>query len=463
MQHDITITIPNSAAGTVPGRDGVMGMILKGVAIGSTLALDTPYLLTQLSDATALGISAANDAANNIAVFQQISEFYGQAGPGGLLWIQVTAVGNAFATYAASAAFSQFITYTTQADVTLLPKIIGFCYDVPQATQSAADFPADVPAAVTALQTVQKQFFARGACFGVIVDGYNMSSTVTPGTLGSQATNTAYAVSLCITGTKGNGVSAVGLALGKFSRISIGQGFGAVEDGAINTTTAYLTNGILITSAGLLTVGNTVVVQGGTVTYNSVLYNAGQSFTVINGHTSFTTTNGGYVLYNSTPVVPPNTPNSPVAGLDLDDIGLLGSKQYMFITKVDGITGLFWNDGATCTAPTNFFSSMEYTRVANSLSYDARQFFTQLRGKTLPTDVSTGNLSSTFCVLKSKSFETTFIDPLGPGGTNDISGGSLLVAGPNFAVVSQLNFTLTLVRQTVLGNVVGTLEFAATL
>lgn len=459
--HNITITVLNNAVGIPTVQDGIMGMVMQGVSVGSTLAYDTPYLLTQLSDAAALGINPAYDVTNATAVYQQISEFYSQAGQGAFLWIQVCALNTTYATYINNPVFTNFITYSAQADVTMGVKVLGVCYAPPANTQAAADFPADVPAAVTALQTLQQSLFSVGYPFSGIVDGYNMSSTVTPGTIGTQATNTAFAVSLCITGTKGNGVSAVGLALGKLSRISVGRGIGAVADGALNTTTAFLTNGLNISSAGALTVGDVYTIQGGAITYNAVLYKPGQQFTAIMGHTTFTTTASGYVVFNSTPI---GNIGGSIVGMNQTDITSLGNKQYFFITTVPGVTGLFWNDGGTCTASSNFFSSQEYNRVMNKLAFDARAFFTQYRGQNLPSDVQTGALDSTWCLTKQQSFYTNFIGPLSAAsGSGDITDGSLTVTGPNYAATGELDFSIKLVRATILGNVVGTMQFALTL
>jgi hypothetical protein len=463
-QHTITITVLNNAAGVPTDQDGIMGLIMQGVAVGSTLTLDTPYLIQSPTDAANLGITAAYDATNGTAVFQQINEFYDQAGPGAFLWIQVCSTATAYATYVNGTAFSNFIKFSQQADVTMGVKIVGLCYAPPSTVQSAGDFPSDVEATVTAVQTVQQQMFQAGYPFSVIVDGYNMSSTATPGSIGSQATNTATAVSICVTGTIGNGVSAVGLALGKAARISIGHGWGAVADGAIATSTAYLTNGIVLYAGGTaLIVGDVYTVQGGAVTYNSVLYQPGQTFTCVTGHTVFTTTAAGYLVFNSTPIG--NSAGGSVVGLDEAAAGPLGAKQYMYITAVQGITGLFWNDAATCCAATNFFSDQSYNRVMNSLCWDARAYFTvQFRGQTLPSDPQTGALEQTLCLNSAKQFYTTFIGPLSAtSGSGDISDGTLTISGATYSTNGNVTFVMDLVRSTEVGNITGTAQFTATL
>jgi hypothetical protein len=462
MTHQFQITVLNEAVGIPSDQDGIMGLIVQGVAVGGSLALDTPYLLTSTTDAAALGINAAYDVTNSTAVFQQINEFYAQAGVGAYLWLQVCAMNTTYATYVGTNAFKNFVRFTAQADPTMQAKIIGLCYAPPTATQSGSDFPADVTATLTAGQTIQQSMFLLGYPFALIVDGYNMSSTVTPGTIGTQATNSAFAVSLCITGTKGNGVSAVGLALGKYSRISIGRGVGAVVDGALNTSTAFLTNGITIPATGTLVVGNTYLVQGGAITYNALPYAVGSTFTAVLGETTFSTTAGGYVVYNSTPIG--NIVGGSVVGLDETSLNTLGEKQFFFITTVQNISGLFWNDGATCTASTNFFCSMEYNRVMNSLAYDARAYFGLLRGLNLPSDTTTGALDPSFCLTKAASFKKTYITPLtAASGSGDISGGSISITGPTYAADGNVNFALSLVRATIVGNITGTAQFVLTL
>lgn len=464
-QHLIQITVLNTGTGIPTDQDGIMGILNQGDAVASTLALDTPYLITGVDGAAALGINAAYDATNGTSVFQQINEFYDQAGDGAYLWIQVTATGTSYATYVTGAPFQNFIKYSQQADPTMGIKIIGLCYAPPTVVQSSGDFPSDVLAAVTALQTVQKNMFAAGYCFSCIVDGYNMSSTQTVGGLGTMATNTAYAVSLCVTGTIGNGVSAVGMALARAARISVGHGWGAVSDGDIETSTAFLTNGIVLYAGGTaLTVGDVYLVQGGAITYNSIVYQPGQSFTAVTGHVVFTTTAGGYLVYNSTPIG--NSSGGPTVGLDEATLDAsLGAKQFLYITPIQGVSGLFWNDGSTCCATTDFFSDQAYNRAMTKLAWEARQYFvTQFRGQTLPSDPATGNLESSFIAANQAAFYQGYIAPLSANsGTGDISDGSIAISGIGYSGTGNVKFAITLVRSTQAGTITGTMQFTLTL
>lgn len=463
MKHPININVLNNAVGIPPTADGIVGILAKSVAVAGKFILNRPYLLTQLDDlVTILGIDAAYDTTNNTAVYQQVSEFYGQAGDGALLWLYGVPKNTVYAAFVATSTFSDFIRYTAQADPLQRVKMIGLCYDVPLTLQSAADFPVDVTDTILALETVRAQLFQQGYQFSALIDGYNMSSTVAPSALTSLATRTQPGISLCIAGTKGNGVSGIGLALGRFARITVGRGFSAVEDGAVNTNTAFLTNSVLIPVTGNLVVGEVYTVFGGNITYNAIVYKPGDVFVAVVGQIAYTTTAGGYVVSNSTPIN--GAIGTPAIGLSPSSIDQLGLKQYMFLRTWSGKSGFYWNDAATCTGSQFALSSQEYNRVANRLSADALSFFIQEMGKNLPLDTRTGNVDQTYLNAKQEEFYNTYIVPLAAkSGSGDITDASLLVTGVNFLATKTLDFTLTIVPSVILGGVTGKLRFSATL
>lgn len=459
-QHPIKIKVINDPIGIPPSSDGIMGIFVKGIAVGSTLVLNTAYLLTKLSDLTDKGVDEAYDLDNRLAVYQQVSEFYAQAGDGALLWLFVVPTNTAYATYVASSTFSQLIQKTAEADPANRVKMIGLCYNVPTTFQNSSDFPVDVTNAITALQTAQENLFDLGYQFSGLIDGYNMSSSVTPSGLATMTTYGASAVSMCITGTKPNGVSAVGLALGRFARISIGHGFGSVEDGPIDTNTAFLTNGIevgeeVISGTGSnLIVGKIYTVFGGAIVYNGVTYQIGDKFTCIMGFTTFTTIDDGYVATGFT----------TVGGLDPTDIDQLGAKQFLFLRTWFNHSGFYWNDGATCESVDKPLSTQEYNRVANALSADALNFFIDQMGKNLPLDTRTGAVDQGYLDAKQAQFYTQYISPLSvSSGTGDLSDGKIVITGPDFNVTKTLLFKLTIVPTPILGAVTGTVEFTSTL
>jgi hypothetical protein len=321
-QHNINITTSNQTLGIPVSSDGVMGLICKAVAVAVTFDLDKFYLLTKLDDLAALGIDAAYDTTNSVAVYKHVSEFYAQAGDGAYLWIAGISKATAFATYINTSGFKTMIKGTGSADPNNLIKVIGLAFDVPAMTQSSQDFPTDVLASVSNLQTVLKQLEASNYFLAGVIDGYNMSTSVTPSTLCTQATNTAYKVCLIITGTQNNHISSIGQYLGKLARIDIGTSPGKVLDGSLaqTLTTQYLTNG------------------------------------------------------------------TDVKTLNDTDFNALGTKQYVFAMTIMGYSGYFYNDGATCTAVVNALSTIEANRIANSFCQATYNFLIAYRESTLPVD-----------------------------------------------------------------------------
>jgi hypothetical protein len=454
MKHIIEIDVINDAVGIPQSADGIMGIFAKAIAVGSTFALDTPYLLTKLADLATLGINAAYDLTNGLAVYQQVSEYYGTAGDGALLWLFGVNTATAYATYVAGSTFDTLVRFTAQADPLNQVKMIGLCYEVPNAGQTSADFPVDVTNTITALQIKQQLLFNQGYQFSAIIDGYKMSSTVTPSTLGTMATKAAFSVSMCITGNLPNGVSAIGMALGRFARISVGHGFGAVEDGPIAATNPYLTNAVTVQPTGNLVVGKVYTVYGGDITYNSATVTKGSTFTAVTGQLTYTTAANGYVVTNAT----------TVASLAPSDIDALGTKQFLFMRYWQKKSGFYWNDGATCTDPTLQLSTQEYNRVANKMSSDALSFFINEMGKNLPLNRATGNVDQGYLNAKQQQFYTQYINPLTvASGTGDITDGSIILTGPNFNSTKTINFTLNIEPTPILGNVAGVIQFVSTL
>lgn len=458
--HNINITVNNNQIGIPASSDGVMMIFIHGYTIGNTLALDTPYLLTSLADGIALGISQALDEANNTYIFGHVNEFYdGSLNNGALLWLVVTTPTVPFSTYVTTPTFTGLVQSTASNNPANRAKMLGFGYLVPQTVNTTSAFKTDVIPLLAALQAAEISMFVNYFQWSAIVDGNNMNPNLTPANLPTMTTQNAQSVSLCITGTQPNGVGGVGLALGRFARISVGHGFGAVADGPVTTPTAYLTNGVLIGenvisgTGGNLPIGFVFTVIGAPITYNGVTYQVGQQFTSVGGHTSFTTSAGGYAVTGGTPV------GSLTQGKD-GTITTLGNSQYMFLCTQFEQSGFFWNDGATCTSTALAESSQEYNRVANALSANALAFFTQFKGSTLPSLPSTGALAPGWIANQQNAFNQLYIVPLVNNG--DIVGATMVITGPNYNATGNIFFTLTITRSTVLGNVTGTVTFSIT-
>ena len=214
MRHTIITTILNTPSGTPSSSDGVMMLVCKGIATtGGThaLVLDTAYLGSKLDDfVTGLNITPNYDVVNGFSVYQQIKEFYDEAGDGAYLWLVVTANTTAYATYCAYATGTTFLNLvrgTIQSDLAMRVKMIGLCYKPPTTQQSSTDFDSDALATIPIAQAAAVGLSSEGFPVSFIIDGMNMSSAATSATIGSMAAKLAPAVSFCITGSKPNGVA----------------------------------------------------------------------------------------------------------------------------------------------------------------------------------------------------------------------------------------------------------------
>jgi hypothetical protein len=457
-QHIISTTIINTPQGTPASDNGVSALVCKAVTISTTFVCDTWYLLTKADDLATLGVTAATDLAGHVNVYKQVTDFYAQAGDGAKLWLCGMSLATAFKDYVAGTTFKNGIRGTSLADPLNRVKMVGLCFDTPLIGQLSVDFPAVVTDILTPLKATQASLFAEGFPVTFIVDGYNMSSAVTPTTIGTVATRSCPSISLCITGNTDNGVSAVGLALGRLARISIGHGFGAVEDGPVYTDTAYLTNGIDVDylTTDTLVIDKVYTVVGGDITYNGVVKHIGDTVTCVTDHYTFTTSAGGRLNYH--------VAATDVSKMFVADINLLGTKQFMFLRTWFDKSGFYWNDGATCEVETKPLSTIEFNRVGNYLASAALGFFIDTMGKNLPLNTATGAVDDGYLKTKEAEFYHTYIAPLTVlDGSGDITDGSLKLAGPNFNETKTMTFAIKIVPTPIMGNAVGTIEFSATL
>lgn len=513
-QHNIDLTILNQPLGVAPSSDGVMGLFVKAIAVSTTFTLDTQYLLTKFDDLAALGIDAAYDTDNKLAVYQQVCEFYEEAGDGALLYLWGVNRSTNFADYvnnSTGTVFKNLIRQTSQTDPAQRVKMIGFAYDIPQSinTSSTGDFPDDVELTKAALKRTLASLFQEGFQLSAIVDCYNMKSTLTPSTITTQATKSQPTISASIAGSKQNGVSAIGAALGRFARITIGHGFGAVADGPVALTSAYLTNGVdieLVAGESMvagqtytvkgaaikltfqptdtLVVGETYTVRSADIVYDSTTYHVGDTFTAVTGHTSFTTATTGYVditysvaetfVCSASPLVFTTATTGTVtltnAATDISkltgmfagsDIDLLGQKQFMFLRWWFNHTGFYWNDGATCDLVTKPLSTQEFNRVGNAIAADALSYIIETMGSNVPINKSTGLVDTGYTGTKEQDFYNTYFVP--KINSSDISDGSITFIGTPSGTQVKWTVTIKIVPSPTVGSAEGTIEFTYTL
>jgi len=179
------------------------------------------------------------------------------------------------------------------------------------------------------------------------------------------------------------------------------------------------------------------------VVYNGVTYKYGDTLTVVTGFTTYTSTTGGYLVQNPTSVKSLSPSNASGTG----DVDLLGQKQYLFIRTFAGsnVSGLYWNDGATCEDSSYTIVESPQVRIANHFLDAARSFIIR---KSINAQVITdaaGNVSPVWASPLQAQFGKLYFDPLANGtGTGDINSGTIVITGVNFKQTRTLDYTITI-------------------
>jgi hypothetical protein len=202
-----------------------------------------------------------------------------------------------------------------------------------------------------------------------------------------------------------------------------------------------------LVDTGTIVAATKYYVLAGPITSNGVVWSTGQTFVAT--ATSFT---GGFVTALT---------STDVTKLYQADYIAYGDKQYMFYSPYYQLSGLYWNDGATCDLTTKPLSTQEFNRVGNKMVSALLSFLSLLKGKNVPIDVKTGLVSLAFTSAKQADFDRDYVNPLVI--TNDISGGSLSLTGtPNGVNTVNWTYTLTINGEPITGSATGTVTFSNT-
>ncbi|QIL40587.1 hypothetical protein G7074_15725 [Pedobacter sp. HDW13] len=217
--------------------DKVIGLIATGEAVTGTpgLTLDTSYQLFSLSDAENIGIVAGG--ANDF-IYKQLEQFYTEAGQGAELWLMLVA---------ADIAYTEMLdvtkTYAKKllADAAGAIRVLG-ALKKSAGTEVAVDgLDGDVHTAVVKAQALATYYAEKYMPVRVIISGNNYSGTIAD--LKDYTTASFNKVACLLANTDATKVASVGLALGRLAKTPVQRNLGRVADGAVESLTAYFTNG----------------------------------------------------------------------------------------------------------------------------------------------------------------------------------------------------------------------------
>jgi hypothetical protein len=243
----VNIIIRNGGLTTQAGTDDqVCGLILQSPVAPAGLALATPAQIFSVSDAIALGITAAFDTANSTNCFKQINDFYATAGQGKELWIMILVNTTLMTTLLD-------VTQTTMAYALINGangriKMLGVSRK-PAGSYTATytgQLDADVANALPKAQALGDAFAALYKPFRVLIDGRDFQGTL------SSLTNlraSAYNRVAVVLGadTVSTKESMVGRVLGRFAAGPVQRNIGRVKDGDIGITSAFFNGTTLLT------------------------------------------------------------------------------------------------------------------------------------------------------------------------------------------------------------------------
>lgn len=234
MLPNISIRLTQGTLGQVNTISKTPAFILEGVAIASTLALNTPYEIFTLNDAIALGIE---EGGVNDFAYKQLAAFYEEAGVQVQLFIMVTDqtlptsldLNNEYA--------KKLITYA-KGSVRVLAAV---------SKSSGSEVIVDgldenAHLAVDKAQALADSFTANHRPFRVIIGGNAYNGT--PALLKDYKEDNKNRVAMFIGADDDSESAAVGRLLGRVCSIPVQRKPSRVLDGPVNgVTEAFLTDG----------------------------------------------------------------------------------------------------------------------------------------------------------------------------------------------------------------------------
>lgn len=332
-----------------PTADGVLGLVVGGVAVVGLLALGQIVKLIQPEDAEAVGINAAYDANNSVLVYHHIKRYF-YYNPDGTLYLKVVAKATSLATICGpSGDLYQLLTDdATKGEI----RKVGITLNL-AAAPANGDYTTglltDVLTAVPLAQAVVDALALEAMYIDNVMLPGILSATASVATLPSLRALASENVSVCIARDPAV-VSAlpyaeIGAALGMLSVRKVSECLGSVDiarkpDAFKDTETYPLTS----------------VAKG---YFLSAALSNGAGFGVLSSA----------------------------------DKTALKTKGYIYAGRFAGFDGVFFNDSHTCTDAGSDYAYIEDNGVWNKATRYLRQALLPLLRGEVEVDASTGFLT----------------------------------------------------------------------
>lgn len=241
----VNITIKNGLGRVNPTDDACAGMIVSGTVTTGYTTLGTVVQLFSLQAFIDLGFTEANNA----LAYNDVKNFYDEAGEGAELWLMVVSDATLLATLCDNATTGTSVKTLLNAANGRI-RILSINRKPPVAytsvyTTGLGGVDDDCYGAIAKLQVVADNFAAAFKPFRAILVGQGFRST-TIGTLDLK-TLVANRVAVLIGGIN-TGIVSCGLLLGRFASIPVQRNPGRVKDGMIMLTGATFPDGTAVNS-----------------------------------------------------------------------------------------------------------------------------------------------------------------------------------------------------------------------
>lgn len=231
----------NQVGASTPSDDGIMGLILSGVAAPGIALLD-PKQIFSVDDAAALGLDAAYDTTNSLDVHKQINEFYLRAARGQECWVMLISQ---------TTTMADACNRTNNIARVLLDRAPQMSMFGITRTPDAAYIPTfvdgiddDVNAAVLNAHELCREYARANSPFRCLVGARAFQGV--PADLRNFRANTQNRCGVVLGSLTTDGDPAVGFTLGQFSNRPVQRNIGRNRDGDLGIGEAYFTNGMPI-------------------------------------------------------------------------------------------------------------------------------------------------------------------------------------------------------------------------
>jgi len=241
----VSIILENGALGRITTTaDGVAGLIVVGMA-KTDLPLYTPKQIFSLAEAEALGLTQAADELDKVDTWQQIKEFYDEAGNAAELWLMTVPLTRTMTelldpTNTTNSA--RKLLDAAQGRIRLLgiSRYIDSTITYAQVTQGGLD--EDVHTALPKGNALAIEYRNNFKPFSIILDGRGWNGEVAD--LTDLGTYAFPKCSVVLATTEPNKTAAaVGLVLGRAAKLPVQRNIGRVKDNTLNVAKLYYTNG----------------------------------------------------------------------------------------------------------------------------------------------------------------------------------------------------------------------------